>query len=141
MRYVARDEIAGRADIHEVPRQGLTRAEKLERWADVLMQKPDRILRSLGEIEWVAKAERPRLRSDNSPLTVAFADPVLRGEGLGSDTYGDAVRFFELSERDAHRLLCSCMNGWSMRADLVAGRVRRMTTVSPVRAFFARLGF
>jgi hypothetical protein len=66
------------------------------------------------------------LRADDSPLTVAYADPVLRASGLESDRLGDAMAFFELSERQAHRLLCSCMNGWRIEAGRAAQSVRRL---------------
>src|SRR5215212_4226060 len=66
------------------------------------------------------------MRSDNSPLTVAFHDPILRDEGLASDRLGDASSFFELTEGQAHRLLCSCMNGWSMLAGTTARRIHRI---------------
>lgn len=114
-----------RADVHDAPRL-LSRRERLERWAEVLERAPERRLRSLGEIELVPKAERPALRADNSPLTIAYADPVLRTAGLGGDRLGDAMAFFDLSERQAHRLLCSCMNGWRIEAGRAAGAVRRL---------------
>jgi hypothetical protein len=98
----------------------------LERWAQLLEREPRRILKSLGEIEFTPRAERGLLRVDNSPLTVAYEDAVLRADGLASDRLGDATAYFELSERQAHRLLCSCMNGWSMEAGSTARRVRRL---------------
>ena len=66
------------------------------------------------------------MRSDESPITVAFEDPVLRAAGLKGDTLGDAMEFFELSEGASHRLLCSCMNGWSMEAGSTARKVHRI---------------
>src|SRR5215207_8149828 len=72
----------------------------LARWAEVLKRDPDRTLRSLGEIEFVPEEEREALRVDGSPLTIAFEDPLLRVAGRASDRYGDAVRIFELSERE-----------------------------------------
>jgi hypothetical protein len=76
------------------------------------------------------------LRSDNSPLTVAFEDPLLRNAGLANDTVGEAGKFFELSDRQMHRLLCSCMSGISMEAGPTANRVRRLT-VRPQHEVFA----
>jgi len=133
MEFASRDQIAGLAELHRAESGLRTRAERLARWAEVLRRGPDRILRSLGEIEFVPEAEREALRVDGSPLTVAFEDPVLRAAGLGSDRYGEAVAFFGLSEREAHRLLCSCMNGWSMRSGVVGGRVERLATKTPNR--------
>jgi hypothetical protein len=36
------------------------------------------------------------------------------------------MTFFGLSERQAHRLLCSCMNGWSMESGATARKVHRL---------------
>ncbi|WP_201861379.1 hypothetical protein [Microvirga soli] len=68
--------------------------------------------------------QRDVLRADNSALTVAFEDPVLRDEGLQSDTLADAITFFGLSECDAHYVLCSCLNGQTMTAGAAALKVR-----------------
>ena len=137
MQFVSRDQISGIAELHGDGVLLRTRAERLTRWADALRRSPDTRLRSLGEIEFVPEAQRDELRADGSPLTVAFEDPMLRAAGLGSDCYGDAVQFFQLSEREAHRLLCSCMNGWSMHAGTTAYRVERLAEKTPGR-FLAR---
>lgn len=120
------DKLRSVAEVREVKQGFLSRRERLERWADLLERDPRRRLRSLGEIEFTPEEKRPELRSDESPLTVAFEDSVLRADGLRSDTLGDAMEFFDLSERSAHRLLCSCMNGWSMDAGSTARKVRRL---------------
>ena len=140
MEFASRDQIGGVAELHEAGRGLQTRAERLARWAEVLKRDPDRTLRSLGEIEFVPEGEREALRIDGSPLTVAFEDSLLRVAGLASDRYGDAVRFFELSEREAHRLLCSCMNGWSMRAGALGSRVERLAARKPSRILARWLG-
>ncbi len=77
------------------------------------------------------------LRADNSPLTVAFQDPVLRASGLASDNLGEAIRFFELSDRQTHRMLCTCMHGFSMSAGQAARIVRGLA--SPVPRIVARI--
>ncbi|HEX2134861.1 MAG TPA: hypothetical protein VHG30_03005 [Microvirga sp.] len=120
------DELRTIAEVHGGERLVLTRRERLERWAECLAADPKRRLKSLGEIEFTPRSRRASLRADNSPLTVAFEDPVLRSAGLGSDQLGEAIAFFELSEGQAHRLLCSCMNGWSMEAGSTARKVRRL---------------
>ena len=58
-------------------------------------------------------------------MTVAYNDPLLRTAGLVSDRLGDAMRFFELSEHEAHRVACSCMHGRTVEgcADAIAVRV------------------
>jgi hypothetical protein len=124
MKYQPLDELRNLADVEVPGPRTMTRTERLERWAEVLEREPSRRLRSLGEIEFKTPAERLVMRSNDSPLSVAFADPVLRAEGLGSDRLGDAITFFELTESQAHRLLCSCMNGMSMTASRPASRIR-----------------
>jgi hypothetical protein len=102
----------------------LSRRERLERWAEVLERHPDLILRTLEEIEWKPLTERLAMRADRSPLSVAFADPVLRSEGLASDRLGDALAFFELSEPEAHIVLCSCNGGETIASGEAARRLR-----------------
>ena len=126
MEYKPVEQLRTLADLRAAPPACLTRRERLERWAEVLERDPGARLRSLGEIEFHPRQERPLMRADNSPLTVAYADPVLRAAGLRTDTLGDAMLFFDLSERQAHRLLCSCMNGWSISADRAAAQIRRI---------------
>jgi hypothetical protein len=119
------DQLRSVADVDAaLPTGMLSRREKLERWAAVLDEEPERQLSSLGEIEFQPVAARGSLRADRSPLAVAFADPVLRSQGLKSDRLGDAMAFFDLSENQTHRLLCSCMNGQSIRAGTAARQIR-----------------
>jgi hypothetical protein len=125
MRYKQVDQLRRIAEVQPIG-PALTRRERLERWAELLGRDSSRRLHSLGEIESKSPNERLAMRSDGSPLTVAFADPVLRADGLASDRLGDAMSFFDLSEDQAHRLLCSCMNGSTMSANATAGRIRGM---------------
>jgi hypothetical protein len=90
----------------------------------LLEANPDRQIQTLSEIETKHGRQRDVLRADNSALTVAFEDPVLRSEGLKSDTLADAITFFGLWECDAHYVLCSCLNGQTMAAGAVASKVR-----------------
>lgn len=131
MEYKPVDQLRTVADLSVADPACLTRGERLERWAELLEREPEARLRSLGEIEFHPRDERPLMRADNSPLTVAYADPVLRAAGLRGDTLGDAMLFFDLSERQAHRLLCSCMNGWSISAPRAAAQIRRIANPDP----------
>jgi hypothetical protein len=131
MEYRPVEQLRDVADLHPATSLPLTRRERLERWADALDREPGARLRSLGEIEFHPRSERPYMRTDGSPLTVAYADPALRAAGLRSDMLCDAIEFFDLSERQAHALLCSCMNGWSMSADKTAARIRRIANPDP----------
>jgi hypothetical protein len=97
--------------VPETPKLSLTRRERLERWIEVLGREPGRALNTLREIEHKPRDARRASRVDNSPLTVAYNDPVLRADGLASDRLGDAVDYFELSDEEAHRVFCSCLYG------------------------------
>jgi hypothetical protein len=124
-------ELSTVADV-KIPKQApaLSKRERLDRWAELLERDPNHVLRTLDEIEWKPKAERLAMRADNSALTIAYSDPVLRSEGLLSDRFGDAVRFFEISEHDAHIVLCSCHGGEAMLAEEAARRVRGIRSPS-----------
>lgn len=127
MKHIAVSELSTIADVHP-PRAGMSRKERLERWAECLERNPDKELRTLHGIEYGPRDQRLAARADNSPLTVAYSDPVLREEGLASDRLGDALSFFDMSERDAHRVFCSCLYGAQMHAGEVAYRVRRLAS-------------
>src|SRR4051794_20969143 len=86
MLYRSLDRIAAEADIlttPDLPRtSGLSRRERLERWAESLGREPGRRPRALHGIEYGTPYERLTCRADGSPLAVAYADPVLRAAGL-----------------------------------------------------------
>jgi hypothetical protein len=127
MKHTPVAEISRVADVHAIPlKPPMTRVERLERWAEALDREPDRVLTSIEEIEWKPEAERRAMRADDTALTVALEDPVLRAEGLASDRLGDAMAFFRLTDADAHFALCSCIYGQSMRAGVAARRVRML---------------
>lgn len=132
-------ELSSVADLktpEDVKAPVLSKRERLDRWVELLDREPDRILTTLDEIEWKPRAQRLALRADGSALTVAYADPILREAGLRSDAFGDAVDFFQISEHDAHIVLCSCHGGESMRADEAARRVRGIRSPSLWALYF-----
>ena len=110
----------------------LTRAERLERWADALAKRGAARLASLLRTEYVAPEALGAVRADNSPLSVAAEDPALRVAGLKNDTFGEAMRFFELSEHELHRIVCYCHYGETMSAEEAAHRVRAMASAGPI---------
>ena len=111
------------ADISDAPKV-MSRRERLDRWAELLARNPGRMLKTLDEIEFKPAQMRAQMRADNSPLSIAFADPVLREEGLRSDRLGDALAFFRITEHQAHRVVCSCLNGRQIESGRAAKRVR-----------------
>jgi hypothetical protein len=138
MKHQSIAELTTIADVQRT-KTVMSRRDRLERWAECLEREPQRPLRSLDGIEYGTETQRREARENNSPLSVAFADPVLREEGLRGDKLGDALDFFEMSHGEAHRVLCSCMHGRTMQAGDVAKRVR--DAVSPnLRTFPFVLG-
>jgi predicted protein tyrosine phosphatase len=126
MEYKSLDQIEREADVRSGVTQApaLSRRERLVRWAEALDRQQGRYLRSIDGTEFGTRRERHSKRADDSPLTVAFADPVLRAEGLRGDRVGDAVDFFGLSEHDVHRLVCYCHYGRAISAAVAADHVR-----------------
>lgn len=87
MRHHTREELDTVAGIHrDADHHPLTRDERVARWAELLEQDPDRALVTLQETEYQPDIIRDEMREDGSPITIAFKDPVLRGEGLTNAT-------------------------------------------------------
>jgi hypothetical protein len=119
------DELRLKADIVPVEpeRQALSRLERLERWATVLEQHRGPLMPFI-RIEDYSWPERMNLRGDDTPVALAFGDPILRADGLAGDTLGDARSYFELSNGRLHRLLCDCHYRGSMTGPKVAAHLR-----------------
>jgi hypothetical protein len=132
MRYRTLEQAKQVATIRPTAAPRMSKRERLDRWAELLEQHGG-ALRSLYETEFAPWHRRRTMREDNSPLSIAYADPVLRGQGLAGDTYGDAVDFFGLSHGEAHHILCYCHCGHSISAELVATRVRHAAVHAQTR--------
>lgn len=132
MEFKTSGELARIAEIYpDAPRQiVLSRQERLERWAEVL-RRSNRRLQTLHGTEYQRVSVRDRMRADDSALTVAFDDPRLKAEGLVGDSYGDAKRFFELSDDEMHRVVCDCHLGFSASSRMVARRVDEIAHPRP----------
>jgi hypothetical protein len=125
MRRQSLDQIRAAARVTPVSMGADCYRDRLRRWAALLLDRPDQPFRALTNVELYSEAHRLRLRADNSPLALAYADPAFRSEGLAGDTLGDIQTFFGLTGREAHRLLCDCryngrMNGKSVGRRLMA---------------------
>jgi hypothetical protein len=108
----------------DYPHSVMPRDKRLQRWAALLEADPQRILSTLRETEFQPHAVRAALRCDSSAISVAFNDPVLRAAGLENDTYGEAKRFFELSNGQLHRIVCYCHFGTTVSAEKTARYMR-----------------
>ncbi|MHA6686335.1 hypothetical protein [Mesorhizobium sp. A556] len=126
MKHQTLDRMQTVAKVHTDPTQlGMSRTQRLERWAELLEDKPHRILTALEGTEHRPQPERDTMRAEGSPISVAFYDPILREEGLADDSYGEAKRFFELKDNQLHEIVCYCHVGASMLASRAARCVRR----------------
>jgi hypothetical protein len=141
MKHQTLDELQRVAAVHaeDIAPRALTRAERLERWADLLEADPDRRLNTLPGTEYEPEEVRRTMRRLHSPLSIATEDPVLRAAGLDNDTYGEGMRFFELSDWQLHGIVCYCHFGATMTADQAARRVRAAISGSREPSLFARL--
>jgi hypothetical protein len=125
MQHRSVERIASEADVLALA--CLSPHGRLERWAEVLERCPAR-LRAIPDVEHGGRREREERRVDHSPLTVAYADPVLRVAGLRGDTIGDAAAFFGLSHAQLHHLVCGCCHhGLTLEPQATAAAVRALT--------------
>ncbi|MEY9184745.1 hypothetical protein ABIG06_006293 [Bradyrhizobium sp. USDA 326] len=89
----------------------MTREQKLMRWADLIRRHPGPLALFHG-IEYMNRRDLEAVTITSAhpfALSVAQADPVLQAEGLQSPTsLGDALRFFEISQHEAHAFSCDC---------------------------------
>ncbi len=139
MKHHAIDELQIVAEVkQDFPRRALTRSERLERWAELLERNPQRRLSTLHETEYQPARVRATMRGDGTPISVAFEDPVLRTAGLENDSYGEAKRFFELSDEQLHKVICYCHFGATVSASTAARHIRAML-VEKQPGLFARL--
>lgn len=125
MKHELLDDLKSKAEVvfSKTEVKKMSRSERIGRWAALLEQHQGRLMPFL-RTEYLSYEARRALRADNSPLALAFSDPILRNDGLSSDTMGDGIDYFGLSEQKAHRLLCDCHYSGTMTGKEVASRLR-----------------
>ena len=140
MKHVTVEELRNVAVLYpDQSRPPMTRAERLERWAELLETDSERRFSSLVGTEFRRRQVRDEMRSMNSPISVAANDPILRADGLTGDTYGEARRFFELSDRQLHEIVCYCHAGEAMSGHRAARWVREAIRQPPQLGWLGRL--
>lgn len=138
MKHQTLEQLQILAEIHpHQPQAAMTRSERLERWAELLEREPERCLATLTGTELQRAETRDRMSSAGSPITVAFEDPRLRAAGMKDDTYGEAKRFFEVTDWQLHDIVCYCHFGETMKAASAVSRVR--VAIGAQRGLLARL--
>lgn len=128
MKHTTIEDLQAVAAVSTEPARPLTSTERLKRWADLLEQRGSEQLTTLVGTEYERPAARARMQAENSALSVAFADPVLRGDGLEDQTYGAAKRYFALSDWQLHDVICHCHYGATTSALATSRRVRALAT-------------
>ena len=104
----------------------MTRRQKLERWVQVLREQYCNVLlANLRRIEYMNEQQFNAAREDNSILTAAANDPVLKEAGLQNDTVGEARRFFELTSGQLHSMTCFCLSASESTGKEAAARIER----------------
>jgi hypothetical protein len=124
MKHFALEQLQTFADV-EREQPPLSRNQRIERWAELLELSPGQRLATLHQTENLPSKEREGIRADGSPISVAFEDAILRAAGLEGDSYGEAKRFFELTDYQLHRALCYCHFGATVSAATAAHYVRK----------------
>src|SRR5262245_40755501 len=139
MKHQTLEQLQNIADIDQAfPHRVMSRSERLERWVELLELSPHRRLPTLHQTAPRTPCVISPLRSDNSPISVAFEDPLLRAAGLENDTYGQAKKFFSLTDGELHNVLCYCHFGATVSAATAAHYVRGILGVDRP-GLFARL--
>lgn len=139
MKHQIPDEIIATSELIPLvtePAQ-LSRWERLHLWADAL-EAHHGPLSALRRLEYLSPDELRTYRGANTPLTIAFDNPALRAAGLSGDSLGDAMDFFELTDRDAHRMLCDCHYHGAMTGSGLAQRIRAHARSTERRARWSR---
>ena len=136
MKHLSPDDIERSAEA--IPSGVVTRAEQLERWANLLEQYVGQI-HALNGIEYLRCKERRELKGDHAPMTIAFADPILRGQGLSGDTLGEAMDFFGLSNQAVHELFCDCHHRRTMTGSGLAESLREIARPPETIGLWQRL--
>ena len=141
MKHRTSEELARVAEVYrqEPGHTVMTRSQRLARWAELLDRDPARRLTTLQGTEFQMGAARDHMRGQDSPISVAFSDPLLRAQGLKDDTYGEAKRFFELTDWQLHDILCYCHYGATMAAETAAVGVRSAIGGEPNPGLFVRM--
>lgn len=128
MKYQSLEQLKVVAEVDEGYPKAMSRTDRLQRWAECLERDPKRRLSTLHQTEYLSIAIREDMRGNDTPISVAFRDPVLRDAGMKNDTYGEAKRFFELTDGQLHDVICYCHFGETVSAATAARNVRAIVS-------------
>ena len=106
----------------------VTKRQRLQRFADVIRNRPPGPLYLFINLEYRDAGEWKYLSHPGSPFALAAQDNVLYAAGLRSGNVGDAQRFFELSREELTEFSCVC--GGSINSNEMAERIERIAVRS-----------
>ncbi|MEX6508091.1 hypothetical protein [Jiella sp. M17.18] len=132
------DPLAMERSAEAISLNDLSVNERLQRWA-LLLESHEGPVHALDRIEYMSPRDRRAVRGLNTPMSVAFADPVFRAQGLTGDTLGETMSFFDLTDHDAHRMFCDCHYNGSMTGRNLAARLRHHADVRERGTLFQRI--
>lgn len=141
MRHNTIEELKSLAHVTKIdrPTRWEVRRDRLLRWA-TLVESAEHPVRIFHQIEFMPSRDCYALRSSQSPLSVAFADPFLRSQGLVGDDYRSTVEFFGLSSQEAHEILCDChYAGHKPSPQIIASRIRAVASKQTLAERLANL--
>jgi hypothetical protein len=137
MEHHALDVLRQKATVLDAPLALSSKKARLLRWADLLEHEADAKAGLVHGFEFgyqrIVILKHEWCRDRCSPFHVAFADPTLRAEGFVSGTYEEAIRFFRLTNREVHYLLCDCHYVAGATFGKVARRVQRLAVLASLR--------
>lgn len=139
MKHQALEQLRSVAEVEQDYPISMSRSQRLERWAELLEKQPHRLLSTLRETEYQPAAVRQTMRGDDTAIAVAFADVTLRDAGMKDDSYGEAKRFFELTDHQLHEIICYCHFGSTVSAATTA-RALRAELGGKRQGFYGRIG-
>jgi hypothetical protein len=141
MERATRDHLSTKAAIFPncPPSAVQSHEQRLQRWSALLGKEPHRLLSTFRGLEFMDPKVRDTMSCENSAITVAFEDPVLREAGLSDASYGTAKQFFGLSDAQMHWILCYCHHGSAIHAGVLTAVVRAVIPKPPRVGFFGWL--
>jgi hypothetical protein len=106
----------------------MDRAAKLRHWASLVRQHQWNVKLVHG-LEYYTMSDLNRMsirqHAGSTALDIAASDPVLQAQGLSTNaTVGEALRFFEVTQGQAHAFSCDC-GGYINNKDQ-ADRIERL---------------
>lgn len=106
---------------------GMTKKEKLLRWARLVREVPYQLHMWRG-LEYTPMDVLERLSDNYSAFSLAANDPIFQDAGIAGHTVGDSMRFFELSLVELHPFSCDCHG--TIHNDDMANRIELLASNS-----------